>query len=796
MKRTGIARVRSSGFKHASVALAAAMLTACGGSGSSGRVDSTPAPPAPPLPSSPVPATPAEPPATTGEFVQVPVPAQYNTREFRDSDGPKQHNAHAAWSLGYTGQGVTIGIVDTGIDDDSPEFAGRISPASTDIEGTRPLTGPDDHGTIVATVAAGARDSTGVLGIAWESTILAVRSDAPGTCGTDNPTDATSECSFSDRSIAESIDHAVANGAKVINISLGGPEAITTRLQTAVANAADAGVLIVVAAGNEGLDELERFASTMATAGAGGVLIVGSVDENYVISDFSNRPGSEQTYFLAARGERICCSYEDGELFVDGEGYVYLNSGTSFSAPQVAGAAALLAQAYPHLTGQQIGDILLRSAFDAGDSGSDAVYGRGILDIAKAFTPIGTTSVAGEATPLAVGDPIATASPAMGDALGTASLTTLITDEYKRAFAVNLASGLRDAPQTQRLHGALTGQQRSVGAANGPMTVAFSIDASRRSAPQAEALRLNQEQAEQARVLAARVSMALSPETAFSFAYAQGADGLVAGLQGVEGHAFAIATTGTADAGFQMRSDASFALRHSLGDWGLTASASSGRIDVPLAEQRALLLRGEQVSDPVATFGIAIDRSFGDIDAALGFNLMSEARSLLGATFHEGLGLSGSETMFVDIDLGWNIAAGWRAGASWRQGFSTPHGGALLGENSDLASSAWSFDLARSGVFADNDALALRVAQPLRVESGSLNLLLPSDFSYTTLTPTYSERSIALSPSGREVMGEVSWRGSWGGGAASTSVFVRRQPGHIADAPMDAGIALRYGRKF
>ena len=64
-----------------------------------------------------------------------PVPTTFNTSEFRRSDGPGVHNAATAWAAGKTGQGVTIGIVDTGVDEDSPEFAGRISPMSRDITG-------------------------------------------------------------------------------------------------------------------------------------------------------------------------------------------------------------------------------------------------------------------------------------------------------------------------------------------------------------------------------------------------------------------------------------------------------------------------------------------------------------------------------------------------------------------------------------------------------------------------------------------------------------------------------------
>jgi len=717
--------------------------------------------------------------------------------EFRDSDGPGQHNAASAWADGNIGTGVTIAVIDTGIDDDSPEFAGRLSPASTDIVGNRPLEGPDDHGTLVSLVAAAARDDNGVLGIAWDATLLAIRADSPGTCGGDNPQDPNSECAFFDDDIAASIDYAVANGAKVINISLGGPSGISAQLGASVQAAVDAGVLIVVAAGNDGLPELQPFGVDFATAGDGGVLVVGSVDENYDISDFSNRAGSNPTQYLAARGETICCVYEDGAVFVDNEGFIYLFSGTSFASPQVAGAAALLAQAFPNLTGREIAEILLESAFDAGETGTDTIFGRGILDIAAAFQPIGTTSIAGQSVALALGDGSGVASPAMGDALRTASLPTLITDRYARAFETDLAGTLRGAEQRQRLHGAIASQTRALSGNAAGASVAFTIDASGLQPPRAQALRLTSADAEQARVLAARVAMQLAPQTQLAFAYRQSANGVVAGLQGQERPAFMIAGEASGSTGMLAGSDAAIAVRQQLGAWGLSLSAETGSTLTAAAVRRAASLRGQRVNEDLASFGVALDRRFGALDTALGLTWTAEDRTMLGARFHEAFAVAGSDSLFVDLDLGWRPAQRWRLGASWRQGFTQARDAALVGEGSRLVSNGWSFDLQRNGFLADDDRIALRLSQPLRVTSGGLNLRLPSSYSYDTLLPdAYAVQRLSLSPEGRELIGELAWRGRVRGGGAMASVFYRHQPGHYADAPADAGVALRWSRAF
>lgn len=724
-------------------------------------------------------------------FVRQPVAPQFNTREFRQSDGPGQHNAASAWTRGATGQGVTIGIIDTGIDPDSPEFVNRLSPASTDIFGTRPLEGPDDHGTLVTLVAAAERNNTGVLGIAWDATILAIRADQPGTCGTDNPQDPQSECSFPDTAIADSVDYAVANGAKVINISLGGPGGISQRLQTAVRAAVDAGTIVVVAAGNDGLSDLQPFGERLGQAGDGGLIVVGSVDEDYAISDFSNRAGDTPQFYLTARGETICCVYEDGEIFVDDEGFIYLFSGTSFASPQVAGAAALLAQAFPNLTGREIAEILLQSAFDAGDSGPDAIYGMGILDIAAAFQPIGTTSLAGESTPLPLGDVTGVASPAMGDALSRARLSTIVTDRYDRAFETDLAGTLRSAAQRQVLHGALANGARHVAASGEGVSLSFSVDENG-----ARPLQLTGEEAELSRVLAARVAMRVAPQTQMAFGYAQGANGLAAQLQGQERPAFMIASTGAGDSGMVARSDAAFAVRHQLGNWGLTASAERGSAYTASEWRREAELAGRVLDENFASYSLSVDRAFGPLAGSLGLTWQDEGNTVLGARFHEGFGLSGSDSLFVDIAAGWQLTDDWRLAGNLRKGWTTPRNANLLAETSRLTSNAWSLDLARSGVFGADDRLALRLSQPLRVTSGGLDLNLPVAYDYVTLTPDYAVRTLSLSPEGRELTGELAWRGGLWGGFGAASLFYRSEPGHVAGAPADMGFAVRWSRGF
>jgi hypothetical protein len=131
-----------------------------------------------------------------------------------------------------------------------------------------------------------------------------------------------------------------------------------------------------------------------------------------------------------------------------------------------------------------------------------------------------------------------------------------------------------------------------------------------------------------------------------------------------------------------------------------------------------------------------------------------------------------------------------------RNGWTRARGGGLVASGSQLTSRAWALDLARSGVFASDDSLAFRVSQPLRVESGGLNLNLPIDYSYATLTATYGIRTLALSPTGRELDAELAWNGRLFTGEAAASLFLRKDPGHDASLPLDGGVALRWSREF
>src|SRR5690606_18708563 len=244
------------------------------------------------------------------------------------------------------------------------------------------------------------------------------------------------------------------------------------------------------------------------------------------------------------------------------------------------------------------------------------------------------------------------------------------------------------------------------------------------------------------------------PDTDVGFAFAESADGLVGQLQGQDRPAFLIAQDATGDDGLFRTSDAAFALRRKLGRFGLTVSADSGEILSAAPLMMAEDVERRRQRDAVRSFGVAADRSWGPFDASFGLSLMDEDRTVLGARFHDGFGAGGAQTAFVDAHAGWHFAEGWRLAGAWRQGITRPVAGGIVTSDSLIETRAWSFDVQHFGVFGVADSVALRVAQPLRVESGGLALKLPVAFDYETLLPTYDMRTLSLTPHGRELMSE------------------------------------------
>lgn len=286
-----------------------------------------------------------------------------------------QVGAPQAWQAGYDGGGTTVAVLDTGIDAGHPDLAGQVVGAANFTN--EPNTGDrSGHGTHVASTIAGTGATSGGVykGVAHGARLLNGKvCNGSGTCPTSW--------------VLAGMEWAAANGADVINLSLGGDQTDgTDPLSVAVNNLTTArNVLFVIAAGNRG-----PSTGTVSSPGAAdAALTVAAVDKADHRTSFSSRGprvGDRAVKpDLAAPGVAIAAARAGGTTFgtpVD-DRYTRAN-GTSMATPHVAGAAAVLAGRHPDWTAGQLKSALMGSAA-AVDAGAYEV-GTGRLDIHRAVT--------------------------------------------------------------------------------------------------------------------------------------------------------------------------------------------------------------------------------------------------------------------------------------------------------------------------------------------------------------------------------------------------------------------------
>lgn len=281
-----------------------------------------------------------------------------------------------AWDAIWRNPGEIDG---NGIDDDGNGFVDDIigwdffanSPKAWDHDG---------HGTFVAgIIAATHNNKAGIAGINPNAKIMVLK--AINNFG-------HSRASF----LARALIYAADNGAQVVNMSVGGKE-LSDIEQDAIAYAHAKGVVIIVAAGNEGVN-----VDTYGIAASDKVITVASSDLKDKRTIFSNwgkaidiaAPGIDVLSLRARRTDTMRdipgVEYKPGDAYVGDDKRLYRASGTSFSAPIVAGVASLIVANNPRLRPDEVRRILVNSARDIGVPGIDQYSGYGMLDARKALS--------------------------------------------------------------------------------------------------------------------------------------------------------------------------------------------------------------------------------------------------------------------------------------------------------------------------------------------------------------------------------------------------------------------------
>jgi hypothetical protein len=713
--------------------------------------------------------------------------------------GPAWAGEYEAWhaQIGVTaslqkgandGRAVPIGILDTGVNGGHSELYWATLPSrSISLVGTPWNVDTVGHGTAVASVALGRRDGKGGVGVAPLAKIIGVKVGDPGSTV---PT------------IAQGIRHAADQGAKVINLSFatnGWSPAmpVDAGLASALVHAASKSVL-VFAAGNEGLSVPNWLAMHLLGPGvAGSGIIVGSADAAGNPSWFSNRPGDAALAGILARDSFLLAPGETMRL-ANAAGGFRTSSGTSFAAPAVSGAAALLFAKHPFLTPAQVVEILLRTAADTGAAGTDGQGGRGLLRVDRALSPVGVARVPTGAT-VAQASPVEASRLVAGSAAGTlpkvaeALAGGIVVDDYGRDFAADL-SGALSAPAPRlgirALLGAGPGRGRSI-EMRGPGGFWFSSEEDAWSSVPGP------NPGEASRRAARLTADPAAPEgrhwamggaiggAGFSFGFGPGAvarmpeaPASASLFLSAEGGAAAQPILGLAEGG------AFGHLLHALSDrWSVGvgfAEGERGALAGDLgAEARALALRARFQAAPGLAFEVTP-------------TWLDERESALGSLSQGALDLGrGARTLGVGLGFSADLAGGFTLSGHFTEAVSSLEGarGSLFRDVSALRSRAMGASLAKGDLAVEGDRIGLSVDRPLRLSSGRATLDVPVGRAEDG-TVAYDRRSVDLAPSGTETTVELSYARPLPLGAEGSLHLVHQEDaGHVRGARAEAVVA-------
>jgi len=370
--------------------------------------------------------------------------SSWRSAEFNAEWGLGAIHADDAYAAGYSGKGIKLGIFDQPVYAQHPEFASPDKVITLVTTGIRQYTDPyipvkagdafrydgtpsvgsdgklGSHGTHVGGIAAGNRDGNPMHGVAYGAQIISVDNGDPG------PEDGI--ILGNDGAVYKAgWDGLIASGARIINNSWG--IGITERFAKGNRNptfphftvqdaqlqfdqikpllgtlpggayqgaidAARSGIVTIFAAGNDynlnnpdAIAGLAYFVPEIApnwmTVAALQMNPDTSSPNPYTISTFSSRCGYTASFCVSAPGTRIYSAVIGGTA-LDNMTVGYANkNGTSMAAPHVAGAAAVLMERFPYMSGSQIATVLKTTATDMGDPGIDALYGWGMINLRK-----------------------------------------------------------------------------------------------------------------------------------------------------------------------------------------------------------------------------------------------------------------------------------------------------------------------------------------------------------------------------------------------------------------------------
>jgi len=719
--------------------------------------------------------------------------SSFDTTEFQANYGLASINALTAYDNSGTGSGITVAVVDTGIDlthtdltdntSASSASAGSISSSVQDTNG---------HGTQVAGVIAATRNSVDTHGVAFDSTLLAVKISEDGTA--------------TNADLAAGIDFAVAQGVKVINLSFTN-SVFNSTVATSVQAAVDAGIIVVAASGNDTNSQADLVARLANCEGAsncaafgsfdakGLMLAVGATDSSNAIASFSNLAGDTASAFLVAPGVSIVTTANGG-----GTATV---SGTSFSAPHVAGAVAIILERFPSLTAKQAVTLLLSSATDLGTTGTDTTFGVGLLNLQAAFSSQGVSSIPMASNVKGASVPLASSKVMLGSAFGNALsdqgflAEAIILDAYQRAYHVDLRNRIVAGTATLEAMSFLQSAQNTVVEAPMPDRVTFDFDVTG-----VHKFRLSDQE----------------------MGFAHHAEDRLKAREKIGALRFS--------ADINRQTAARLALRSS--PLALFGEPVTGNVSNDLffntgwtsAPQLSMLGRGSSVSlsktiDRQTSLNVGFHQSSGadqsdtgrgylgqarvshDFDnglrLGLGAGYVAEKEAMFRSTSSGAFGQTeDNHSQYYSLSAAGSLAKDMTVFASYTEATAQPafSGDSLFSNWGRVQANAFSAGVARQSAFAAGDKLGLTIGQPLRVYRSRADLTLPTGRDLDGNVSRTTNR-VDLEPTGRQMNIQLAYRRPLDASSSiRTFSTLSLQPGHDRDAGPEVAVGLKWGMNF